>query len=92
VDTWYTAPGNPLIHLWLTDNRDLGDKDPVEVGDPLTMADGSTWSLLGGIQGLDADRTNQLSTRLADGVTVTMDSGIPLDDHQNRPEPAFQRA
>lgn len=80
VDTWYSAPGRPLLHVWQTDNSELGDDDPVLVGEPLRLADGIVWSTMEGIQGLDTVSATVLSARMRDGTTLSLDSGIAKAD------------
>lgn len=81
VDAWYSAPGQPLIHVWQTDNPDLGRKDPLSRGEPAQVAAaGAAWSAAQGLSGADTPLATELSARLPGGVTVTVDSGIALED------------
>lgn len=78
VDAWYSAPGAPLIHVWQTDNPDLGDKDPVMVGAQQDLS-GRIWSVATDMRTLDSARATMVSTRWPDGTTLSLDGGLPSD-------------
>jgi hypothetical protein len=79
IDAWYSAPGQPYIHVWQSDNPELGQDDPVLVGDLLEIARDESWSAVQGARGLDTDAATILSARMSDGTTISVDSGVPID-------------
>jgi hypothetical protein len=79
IDAWYSAPGQPFIHVWQTDNPELGQDDPVGAGDPVAIKGDPSWSALQGVRGIDSAAATVLSTRMPDGTTLSVDSGIPMD-------------
>ncbi len=80
VDTWYSDTGRPLIHIWQTNIPDLGEKDPLRIGSPLTLSGNETWSVVEGLRALDSVSATVLSARVSGGTTVSIDSGVPLED------------
>lgn len=75
VDLSYAGPGSGAtgqVHIWQTVARDLGAKDPVGVGASVPLG-GATWSLL------TSPGRLALSTRTADGRTISLDGNLARD-------------
>jgi hypothetical protein len=79
MDTWYSAPGTPRIHVWQTDNPEIpAEADPVSFGEQIMLA-GRPWSLAEDFRGEDLHAVTMLSTRLPDGTTLSVDGALPSD-------------
>lgn len=83
VDVWFAAPGRPFVHIWQTDMppSEFPAKDPVARGGELVVGVGEHEFLVEeGLVGFDSRSVVQLSARLPNGITLSIDSGLPRDD------------
>lgn len=83
VDVWFAAPGLPFVHIWQTDMppTEFASKDPVARGGGQVAVDGEhDFIVEDGILGFDSRSVAQLSARLPGGITLSIDSGLPMDE------------
>jgi hypothetical protein len=83
VDVWFAAPGLPFIHIWQTDMppAEFAAKDPVARGGlPVAVEGEHEFLAEEGLAGFDSRSVVQLSARLPNGITLSIDSGLPKDD------------
>ena len=71
VDIWFALPAGGRLHIWQTNTEDPISTESIPPGESLSI-EGTQWSLVKVDWG--SQTLLQLSTRLADGITVTMDA------------------
>jgi hypothetical protein len=82
VDLWFSAPGEPRIHVWQTDmpTSEIGAKDPVGRGERVRSQGQPDWFVESGLRTTDALIATAMSARLEHGLTVSVDGGISTGD------------
>jgi hypothetical protein len=71
VDIWFELASGGRLHIWQTNTTDPISTESLPAGETMSM-EGMEWSLVRIDQG--SRTVLQLSTRLADGITVTVDA------------------